>query len=58
MPQHRASRSSETAIAVLITTAMCRGLGGVDFAEYASLGGVRVPTHGEAWWQLPERRFV
>ena len=31
---------------------------GGDFGEYASLGGVRVPTYGEAWWQLPEGRFV
>ena len=31
---------------------------GGDFREYASLGGVRVPTVGEAWWQLPEGRFV
>ena len=31
---------------------------GGDFGEYASLGGVRVPTYGEAWWELPEGRFV
>jgi hypothetical protein len=30
---------------------------GGDFGPYASLGGVRVPTFGEAWWQLPEGRF-
>jgi uncharacterized protein DUF6544 len=31
---------------------------GGDFAGYAGLGGVRVPTYGEAWWHLPEGRFV
>lgn len=31
---------------------------GGDFGEYASFGGLRVPTFGEAWWDLPEGRFV
>jgi hypothetical protein len=31
---------------------------GGDFGEYASFGGTRVPTSGEAWWELPEGRFV
>ena len=31
---------------------------GGDFGDYEILGGVRVPTYGEAWWQLPEGRFV
>jgi hypothetical protein len=33
-------------------------LWGGRFGEYASFGGVRAPTNGEAWWQLPEGRFV
>lgn len=31
---------------------------GGDFGEYANLFGARVPTAGEAWWELPEGRFV
>ena len=31
---------------------------GGDFDAYERLGGLRVPTSGEAWWQLPEGRFV
>ena len=31
---------------------------GGDFGGYESLGGIRVPTFGEAWWQLAEGRFV
>jgi len=31
---------------------------GGDFGEYASFAGTRVPTFGEAWWELPEGRFV
>lgn len=31
---------------------------GGDFREYASFDGTRVPTLGEAWWDLPEGRFV
>lgn len=30
---------------------------GGDFGEYAS-AGTRVPAVGEAWWELPEGRFV
>jgi hypothetical protein len=26
--------------------------------EYASFAGTRVPTFGEAWWELPDGRFV
>jgi hypothetical protein len=31
---------------------------GGDFAEYIDFGGTRVPSFGEAWWELPETRFV
>jgi hypothetical protein len=31
---------------------------GGDFGEYASFSGTRVPSFGEAWWELPEGRFV
>jgi hypothetical protein len=31
---------------------------GGDFGEYADFSGTRVPAHGEAWWELPEGRFV
>lgn len=31
---------------------------GGDFADYASFNGTRVPSFGEAWWELPEGRFV
>jgi hypothetical protein len=31
---------------------------GGDFGEYVSFGGTRAPTFAEAWWQLPEGRFV
>jgi hypothetical protein len=31
---------------------------GGDFRAHALLAGVRVPTCGEAWWELPEGRFV
>lgn len=31
---------------------------GGDFGDYASFAGTRVPTLGEAWWELPEGRFV
>ena len=31
---------------------------GGDFGEYAIFAGTRVPTFGEAWWELPEGRFV
>ena len=31
---------------------------GGDFSDYASFNGTRVPTHGQAWWELPEGRFV
>ena len=31
---------------------------GGDFSNYASFNGTRIPTYGEAWWELPEGRFV
>ena len=31
---------------------------GGDFSEYADFAGTRVPSFGEAWWELPEGRFV
>lgn len=31
---------------------------GGDFSDYASFNGTRVPTYGQAWWELPEGRFV
>ena len=31
---------------------------GGDFSDYASLNGTRIPTHGQAWWELPEGRFI
>lgn len=31
---------------------------GGDFREYQDFSGTRVPALGEAWWQLPEGRFV
>jgi hypothetical protein len=31
---------------------------GGDFGEYRVLGGLRVPTAGEAYWDLPEGRYV
>lgn len=31
---------------------------GGDFGDYADHSGIRVPTAGEAWWELPEGRFV
>lgn len=31
---------------------------GGAFSAYRELGGLRVPTHGEVWWDLPEQRFV
>ena len=31
---------------------------GGDFSNYASFNGTRVPTYGQAWWELPEGRFV
>jgi hypothetical protein len=31
---------------------------GGDFGEYESFAGTRLPTLGEAWWELPEGRFV
>ncbi|HXV57450.1 MAG TPA: DUF6544 family protein [Gaiellaceae bacterium] len=33
-------------------------LWGGDLGGYASFEGTRVPTAGEAWWELPEGRFV
>jgi hypothetical protein len=31
---------------------------GGDFGEYRNFSGTRVPGVGEAWWELPEGRFV
>lgn len=31
---------------------------GGDFSEYKTLGGIRMPTRGEVYWELPQRRFV
>ena len=31
---------------------------GGDFSDYASFNGTRIPTYGQAWWELPEGRFV
>ncbi len=38
-------------------TVVPRAWGG-DFGEYASFAGTRVPTLTEAWWKLPQGRFV
>jgi hypothetical protein len=31
---------------------------GGDFSDYRSFNGTRIPTLGQAWWELPEGRFV
>lgn len=31
---------------------------GGDFGEYGSFSGTRLPCFGEAWWDLPDGRFV
>jgi hypothetical protein len=31
---------------------------GGDFGEYEEFAGIRAPSSGEAWWELPEGRFV
>jgi uncharacterized protein DUF6544 len=31
---------------------------GGEFGEYTDFGGTRLPAFGEAWWELPEGRFV
>ena len=31
---------------------------GGDFSNYESFNGTRIPTYGQAWWELPEGRFV
>lgn len=28
------------------------------FADFEVVGGVRIPTHAEVWWERPEGRFV
>lgn len=28
------------------------------FSDYAERGNMRIPTHGEVWWELPRERFV
>jgi hypothetical protein len=29
-----------------------------EFSDYATLGGIRMPTRAEVYWDLPEKRFV
>jgi len=31
---------------------------GGEFADYALIGGMRMPTSAEVWWDLPEGRFT
>jgi len=31
---------------------------GGNFGDYQALGGIRIPTRGEAYWELPEGRYV
>lgn len=31
---------------------------GGHFGDYQALGGIRIPTSGEAYWELPEGRYV
>jgi hypothetical protein len=31
---------------------------GGDFGDFGNFSGTRIPTSGEAWWDLPEGRFV
>jgi hypothetical protein len=31
---------------------------GGDFGEYTDFAGTRIPSFGEAWWELPEGRFA
>ena len=31
---------------------------GGDFGHYATFNGVRIPTYGQAWWELAAERFV
>ena len=31
---------------------------GGEFGQYETIGGMRLPTRGEAYWELPERRYV
>jgi hypothetical protein len=31
---------------------------GGDFSDFVRFSGTRIPTSGEAWWDLPEGRFV
>ena len=38
-------------------TFVARRWGG-DFREYEMFGAARIPAVGEAWWELPEGRFV
>jgi hypothetical protein len=33
-------------------------LWGGDFGDYRTFGGLRVPSSGQAYWQLPEGRYV
>lgn len=56
----------ETGIARASAPARPRLVGGVavptpwggSFADYAVLGGIRVPTRARVWWDLPEGRFT
>lgn len=38
--------------------AWCRTPWGGEFRGYAELGGLWLPTRGEAYWELPEGRYV
>lgn len=31
---------------------------GGHFGDYQTLGGIRIPTSGDAYWELPEGRYV
>jgi Family of unknown function (DUF6920) len=31
---------------------------GGDFGDYQTFGGLRIPSSGEAYWQLAEGRYV
>jgi hypothetical protein len=63
IPPHRDPASSTTFRATgvrpfPIGKSFVPRLWGGDFGEYTDFAGTRVPSCGEAWWQLPEGRFV
>ena len=31
---------------------------GGDFGDYEMIGGIRIPRRGEAYWELPQGRYV